>query len=430
MSNQEYDVIIVGAGAAGLATARTLFDHGYNLVILEARDRVGGRAHTNYDLLHGHPLELGGEFIHGQHAPTHELVQSFGYSTLQVPRKETLRWGEPAQVAISLEQLSEPRRSRLLALYTAYTDLLRSTPQTDQSLASYFLGLGLTPDEVNIADILFAQTCCAPIDKLSCLDLIHEAQRDRAGQSDFRVRQGYSALFARYSESLPIQYQKVVAKIEWAPGSVTVHTRVGGIFKARRCVITVPIGVLQHGDLQFIPDLPLSKQQAIATYRMEGATKLIYLFDQPMWDADLAYMARVGQVARWWTPTYQMEAPLAGLTAFLTAGSARVLDDLPEADALLLGLQEASELLGVGITTLRQHLQHQMRISWAHDPFTRGGYAYIPVDGTPARAEMCQPVDHTLYFAGEAYATMSNPQTVHGAMESGWAVAHTILQDR
>ncbi|MFZ4826117.1 MAG: flavin monoamine oxidase family protein [Phototrophicaceae bacterium] len=429
MFNQAYDVIIIGAGAAGLAVARTLHNYGYNLLILEARDRLGGRTHTNYELLQGYPLELGGEFIHGQYAPTHDLVQSFGFSTIQVPRKETLRWGEPAQVAIAVDQLTEPVRSRLLALYIAYTDLLRSTPQTDQSLASYFLGLGFTSDEVNIADILFAQTCCAPIESLSCLDLIHEAQRDRAGQSDFRVRQGYSELFTRYSESLPIHYQQVVQQLEWAQGSVTVHTRDGGIFNARRCVITVPIGVLQHGDLQFIPNLPPAKQQAIATYRMEGATKLIYLFDQPMWDADLAYMARIGKVARWWTPTYQLEAPLAALTAFLTADLARQLDDLSEADALLLGLEEAAGLLGVGMTTLQSHLQHQMRVSWAHDPFARGGYAYIPVGGTSARTEMCQPVEHTLYFAGEAYATMSNPQTVHGAMESGWVVAHTILQD-
>ena len=428
MLKPDYDVIVIGAGAAGLATTRTLHDQGYTVLVLEARDRLGGRTHTDYDLLKGYPLELGGEFIHGQHAPTHALAHAFGFSTIQAPRRETLRWGDHSQVAVSLEQLPEPLRSRLLALRSTYQTLLHSTLADDLSLADYFKSQGFTSDEVSIADVLFAQPCCAPAYALSCLDLIHEAQRDRAGEQDFRIRQGYSQFFARYSEGLPIRFNSAVEQIEWRSGNVTVSTA-QATFTASRCVITIPIGVLQSGQPRFSPALPIAKQHAIATYRMEGATKLIYVFDQLLWDADLVYMAHAtGRVGRWWTPMYRSDTPFAVLTAFLTADLAQTIDSLTEAEALQIGLEEGSSLLGISISTLQHHLQQQRRVSWAHDPFARGGYAYIPVGGTKARAEMNEPIDDTLYFAGEAYATMSNPQTVHGAMESGWAVAQRMMQ--
>ncbi|MCA9910297.1 MAG: FAD-dependent oxidoreductase, partial [Anaerolineae bacterium] len=196
-------------------------------------------------------------------------------------------------------------------------------------------------------------------------------------------------------------------------------------FEAARCIVTLPPALLQRNTIHFEPQLSARKQYAIAAMRTEAATKLLYRFDQPLWDDAMTYMAHTGTIARWWTPAYGRDDGQPVLCAYVTAGRARYIDSLSEHDALAQGLRDLEGLLGVH--NLDAHLIASRRIAWAHDPFARGGYVHIPPGAANARLSLAAPEGNVLFFAGEATAYDTNPQTVHGAIESGWRAARECM---
>jgi monoamine oxidase len=430
------DCIIIGAGAAGVAAGRALQAAGQQIVILEARDRIGGRAWTETTPA-GYPLELGAEFIHGEHVITHRLLHEAGMYALPAERAALQHWlldmdvHHPAEQQTRLRpmtELPEPLQSQWAAIEAAYAALKTQPPATDCSLQDYLAGRGLltAPGLETMADVLLAQTCCARLDQLSSADLAREMQVDQAGRQEFRLEQGYAALFAWLSHDLDIRLNEVVRGIYWGPNPAVQTER--ALLHARAILVTVPVALLAAGEIQFIPALPPAKQAAIAAFRTEPATKLIYQFRQRRWADEQAYLCQPGLTARWWTPGEGRPDAPALITAYLTADRARQIDSLPEADALALGLRELSSLLDQPLETLQADLRMARRVSWAGDPYARGGYAHLPPGQAGARPALAAPLGGSLFFAGEATAWHSNPQTVHGAFESGLRAAGEILQ--
>lgn len=409
-----FDVLIIGAGAAGLAAARQLHDAGRRILVLEARNRIGGRIWTDTTFA-GFPVELGAEFIHGERAVTHGLVAAAGLTTLPVPRYPQLRWGDGG-LARPLTQLPSHLRQTIEMLFRHYRALPTVLPTgADCSLAEYLHRQGCDPSVLDIADVLLAQTCCASLKTLSCADLVREMRADHAGADEARIAESYRMLLEWWSQGLPIRLNTPVQMIRRGDASVTVFTGKTE-FHARCCLITVPVSLLQVGAIRFEPPLSAAKQEAIHALRMEPATKLLYRFHKPLWDEQLVYMAHTGVAARWWTPGYGR--PYAGVVcAFVTAERARQIDAMDEAAALALGLQELNALLG--IHDAASLCVAARRVSWAAEPYTRGGYAHVPTGAAEARIVLAQPEGDALFFAGEATAYDSNPQTVHGAIESG-----------
>lgn len=417
-----YDTLIIGAGVAGLAAGRQLHDTGRRILILEARDRVGGRIWTVNDFA-DFPIEQGAELIHGERAVTHQLVSAAGFHTLPAPRKAFLQWGGPAGFQ-RIAELPPAVRTTIETLFAAYSVLPHNLPPgTDLSLADYLRTQGFSTAAIGMADVLFAQTCCASIETLSCADLVREMQVDHAGLEEFRIREGYGALLNHYSTGLPIRLNCPVRSIRWRAQGVEVVTE-REQFTARQCILTVPVSILQSGAIRFDPPLSAAKQQAIAAFRVEPATKLLYRFQEPLWDESLVYGAHEGIAARWWTPGYGRPGA-AVLCCYITAERAAQLDAMPEADALKLGLAEMSRLLRR--PDLHTTCVAARRVAWGKDPYARGGYAHIPPGVAAARLRLAQPEGGVLFFAGEATAYDTNPQTVHGAIESGWRVAAALL---
>jgi monoamine oxidase len=411
------DVLIIGAGAAGIAAARRLHDTGRRVLILEARKRIGGRMWSDHAWA-GFPLELGAEFIHGERAVTHDLVRTAGLTTAPVPRYRQLRWSEGG-AAQPVMDLPPALRQTIGLLFDQY-QALPSNFQGDEdcSLAEYLRRQSHDDQALAIADVLLAQTCCASSETLSCADLAREMRVDHAGREEFYLAEGYAALLGWLSRGLAIRLNTPVNAIRWSGDGVIVQSG-DACFFARHCLVTIPVSLLQRGAIRFEPPLSQEKEVAIHAFRTEPATKLIFRFRQPLWDDDLVYMAHTGVMARWWTPAYGCNQPV--LTAFVTAGRARQVDAMPEAEALALGLQELGQMIGVA--DLASACIAARRVAWAHEPYTRGGYAHLPPAASAARIKLAQPEADVLFFAGEATAWESNPQTVHGAIESGWRAA-------
>ncbi|MCB0189062.1 MAG: FAD-dependent oxidoreductase, partial [Caldilineaceae bacterium] len=295
---------------------------------------------------------------------------------------------------------------------------------TDEALADYLYRHGFSASAIEMADVLLAQTCCAPITALSCADLVREMAADHAGAQEFRIAEGYGSLLAAYSRDLAIQLSTVVQTVRRNDKGVAVVTD-RGTFYARHLLLTIPVSLLQANRITFDPPLSTSKQAAIAAFRTEAATKLFYRFREPLWDERLAYMMHTGVAARWWTSGYPRPGA-AVLCCYVTAKRAAQIDAMSEAAALKLGLDELAGLLGR--RDLHEACVAATRIRWAADPFALGGYAYIPPGAAAARPILAQPEGDRLFFAGEATAYDTNPQTVHGAIESGWRAAREILR--
>jgi monoamine oxidase len=381
-------------------------------------------------------------------------------SVIPVPRYDGLWWANPYHKlfqAKPLLNLPEDERRTILLLQAAYRDLPNHAAEIaahDRGLATYFYERGFTYDAMHIANILLAQTCCASINRLSCADLLREMQADHAGKDEFRIREGYAPLLDYLARDLNIQFNARVTAIQWNNPGITAyyaeqsHTdmspsraefmpllefgegqiceaNTGRGQTARACIITLPVSLLKSNAIHFDPPLDSRKQNAIASFQMEHATKLIYQFTERLWDDSLIYMAHTGSVTRWWTPGYSRPDAPPIISAYVTANYAQHLDNMPESDALALGLRELSDLIGV--KDLSSHLVSARRISWMDDPLTRGGYASLPPGHADARVILAEPVANTLFFAGEATAYDSNPQTVHGAFESGIRAARQAI---
>lgn len=418
-----YNTLIIGAGAAGLAAARVLHDAGYKILILEARNRIGGRIHTDYDFA-DFPIELGAEFIHGDNAVTHELVKQAGLHTLPVVRMGNLRWSDGKNPILPLPHLPENLRTMLTSLLHDYENLPEANLEQDCSLANYLRGRGWAGEALVAADVLLAQTCCASIETLSCYDLIREMQVDHAGHGEARIQEGYATWLESYQQGLPIEFNAPVKEIHWGGPEISIMSN-GQMYQAKNCIITVPVSVLQSRAIRFIPSLSQKRQWAINAFRTEPATKLIYQFREQFWDDGLTFMAHAGLTARWWTPGYG-RADAAIICCYITAERAQKIDDMPEAEALQIGLTELSTLLGVKMEILQAACLKSKRVSWATDPYALGGYAHVPPSMTECRVLLAQSENNQLFFAGEATAFDTNPQTVHGAIESGWWTATEV----
>lgn len=409
---QDQRVVVIGAGVAGLAAAGRLRAAGAQVIVLEARDRIGGRVHTDHTLA-SHPIELGAEYIHGDGVITWNLLEAAGI------RGTLPSFEHDRNLAVyTNDRLLRYRQAFKLEGWALIERLENASrrPRHDLSLADW-LG-GNIPAWVNHT---VAPDEGADLDQIGLMGYL-SATYAGDGEGDFRIADGYSRLVESLADGLDIRLNKPVERIAYTADSVMITTP-DETFQASAAVVTLPLGVLKAGDVVFDPPLPEAKRDAIHRLGAGLVNKIILKFDAPFWDESLEALVTELETQLWWRAGWGREAEAPILTALIGGRSGANLSTMTDDAAIQVALSDLSHMFRRD--DLLARLVEGRFVNWGADPYSRMGYSYVPVGASGERSVLAKPIGHALYFAGEA-TNVTHPATVHGAILSGWRAAREM----
>ncbi|SDE28291.1 Monoamine oxidase [Mucilaginibacter pineti] len=431
------DIIVIGAGAAGLIAARTLAKAGKKVILLEAHNRIGGRIHTleyGYDR---QPAEMGAEFIHGDLPLTKSLLDKAGipyhsasaemwkYTDGKFTTNEFFveNWDELLDKLKALEQ--DITINDFLQQYFA-DDKYHNMRQSVRSFVSGY-------DNADPA-------------RASAFALRKEWLSEDEG-AQYRIEGGYIKLMNYLADEFKaaggiVCLNAVVQHIEWDKQQVKISTTAGINYDAKQLLIALPLGILQidkneDGAIHFKPQLT-GHTAAINALGFGAVIKILFEFDQPFWEnveadqlggksiQNMGYLFSEEEIPTWWT---QVPQRINLLTGWLGGPDAAEKVSMANEDIMEQGLQSLSNIFSIHLQELRKKLLSWQVVNWTADSFTRGSYAYDTVAAPQAKQTLNKPVANTIYFAGEYLYEGTAMGTVEAALTSGLQAAQKILDD-
>ena len=408
MPHDEFDVAILGAGAAGLGAARALVGSGLTYVVLEARERPGGRAWTTV-LDNGEAVDLGCGWLHSaDQNPLVAIAQAQGRAIDRSPPP----WAR-ADAHIG------PHRDKMTAFAEAMGRFrerveTRAPDAPDAPLDAY---LDANEPFAPMIDAVSTYYSGAELHKISAADL---AAYDDTGVN-WRVRGGYGAVFAEMAAGLAVRYGCVVKSVDHSGAGLSVATSRGTI-RARAVIVTLPSDVIAQTPDLFRPALP-EKTAAAADLPLGLADKLYIEVKAPL---DLPSDSRAfGDITRRATGAYHFRPqgrPL--IEGFFGGEGAEALERGGEGAAWDFARGELIGLFGADIV---KHLRPLVFYGWRTDPFARGAYSYAKPGKAASRRALSAPVDARIFFAGEACSAHLF-STAHGAFLTGEAAARAAAK--
>lgn len=424
---EHVDTVIVGAGVSGLTAARLLTRAGQRVVVLEGRDRVGGRVHTARG--HGLVTDLGASWIHGiTDNPVAAAADAFGMRTVEFTVGGYQPDSRPiAHYSPDGRRLSDAEARRYVADIHAVDQTLLGVVAASAPDASYrdvteaaIAAQGWDSDRAQrVREYLehrSEEQYGAWIEDLAA----HGLDDDSIDGDEVVFPDGYDVLPARLAAGLDVRLSHVVRRVRWASDGVAV-TGDAGTITADAAVVTVPVGVLQSDDFEIQPVLPQAVSAPLGRLRMNAFEKVFLRFPDAFWDEDVYVVRQQGPDAAWWHSWYDLTA-LHGTPTLLTfaAGPAavatRTWSDERIAESVM---EQLRRLYGAAIPAP----SHVTVTRWQDDPFARGSYAYMTAGSvTSDHDAISEPVGGVLHLAGEATWT-DDPATVTAAMMSGHRAA-------
>ncbi|MBB5056765.1 monoamine oxidase [Granulicella aggregans] len=436
------DVLVLGAGMAGLAAARALAIDGQRVLVLEAEDRVGGRIFTRH--VGDEIVELGAEFIHGQPPQLLALIKEAGlelverdgstvrfqHGELRSDEQDDDDSGQPKSPFVVLEELEDHSGPDL-----SFAEFLATKHLSEEACAA---AIGFV-EGFNAAD--------HHVISIAALGFQQKAEDAIEGDRAFHITGGYDQLprflAAKVQEfGGQILPNTRVRRLEWSEGRVLAIAGKGEdqrSFSARRIVIALPLGVLQRGEPEFRPALPASIRDLLAIdgpIRMGHAARFTLVFKERFWRelppqpalAELSFLFTPAKIPPvWWTPHPEASNTITGWVGGPRSSALAGLSVEAVGEQACAVLAEAFQLDAVSI---RDQLSGCYLHDWSADISAAGAYSYIAKRGIDAPEKFVEPIADTIYFAGEHTTTDGHWGTVHAALSSGLRAAAQILAGR
>lgn len=432
---EKTDILIIGAGATGLMAAYNLSSAGKKVIVLEARNRTGGRIHTiSHESFFKH-AELGAEFIHGDLPVTLNLLKeakipynAAGGEMVRYAKGKFIEQGDFIENwDLLLKKINELKQD------TSIYDFLQN----------YFPGDEYAGMREGVSKYVAGYDTADP-KKASAFALRNE-WKNEDDDAQHRLDDGYCHMINYLADRCKqnggvIYLNSVVKQIYWKPDNVTVTTDTGESYNAEKIIIAMPLGVLQaekkeKGGIEFHPPLK-NEMQAINDIGFGAIIKFLLEFKDAFWEnsetkklagkslKDMAFLISDENIPTWWT---QHPKHSTLLTGWLGGPRAEEKKDNTIDDLLQQALQSLSNIFGISIDDLKARLIASNIVNWTAEPFTRGSYSYDTVAAPEARKLLNAGVENTIYFAGEYLYDGPAMGTVEAALTSGQEVARKIM---
>ena len=436
------NVVVIGAGVAGLAAARALHDAHVRVTVLEARPRIGGRIYTRHVPGLALPVELGAEFVHGRVRETLQIADEAGIllgemshawwsvagGKLQAPDEEEWAVGKVMQ---RLDPQRTPDRS-----FADFVGSLRSDATVDPSV------IAAIPDTLRYVQGFDAADPARVGERW--LAVSEAASQKDEHEHMYRVPAGDDQVPEAIAAHLPpdaIRLSTVVREIEWEPGRVSVFADMTTV-SARAAVVTIPLGVLSAradgtpGPIAFRPDLGGPVRAALGGVAMGAALRIVMQFKTAFWDtlpvegggdapSDLSFLSIEDQEFPVWWTSFPLRASV--LTAWMGGPRAEAMASLTSDQIVDRALHALSRACGIPRARLDTMHVGSWYHDWHNDPFARGSYSYGVTGGIDAPQVLGRPIGNTLFLAGEATDPDGRGGTVHAAIASGQRAAKAVL---
>ena len=433
MTTNDADVIVIGGGVAGLTAARLLGEAGQQVLLLEARGRLGGRVWTTH-APSGVTVEAGAEFIHGRPRTVFDIIRA---TNLDVREFSGAQW---------IQEDGELRRCENFFAHTRSVLEEMNDRGPDRSFASFLGECCQVEDAEKIWGLEYVEGFHGALaERISVHSLVRarRAEEETQGERSFRFAGGYESLLRVMRDALPTNYVSIclntaVKTVRWERHKVQIAAQTeSGVaeFRAPRIIVTLPLGVMQAapdapGAVRFDPVLE-DKISALLLLYMGQTMRASLVFRERWWErisgGALSDMSMVYSHQEWF-PTWWTGV---GSAPILTGWAAsRRGERLSRRSGLFIrdkALESLTAIFGAPRPTVEVMLQSWHVHDWQSDPYARGSYSYVGVGGEGAQLELAQPVAETLFFAGEATNTEGLHGTVHGATATGERAAREIL---
>jgi monoamine oxidase len=397
------DVIVIGAGAAGLMAAYTLTRHGKKVIVLEARNRCGGRIHTINQQPH---LELGAEFVHGNLPVTLNLLQQAG-----------IKYHHAGGEMWQYKKGSFTTKDEPIAGWDKLIEKLNKLQQ-DCSMTEFLkreFGGNEYAELRNSVNRYVAGYDTADPNRASAMALKTEWQNEDE-DAQYRIDGGYQEMINYLADEIrsagsEIHLNLPINRVQWQAGKANAITVDGLEYEARHMLIALPLGVLQADGLRFEPPTP-QQQSAINKMGYGAIIKVLLQFKEAFWEdkeagkligrdpKNMGFILSDQPIPTWWT-----QAPLHNnvLTGWLGGPNAATKKDAGEEEILNEAINSLTNIFKRDAAALKSKLQISHIVNWTNDPYTRGSYAYDTMDSASSRQLLNKGVSETLFFAGEYF---------------------------
>lgn len=427
-------IIIIGAGIAGLTAGKTLQNQGFEVILLEGRNRIGGRLWTSKKWDDAF-VDMGASWIHGREGnPLTKLANSINAQVFPTQSEKAIVYDVNGKVITEqkeahLDKLTQQLEQIIVKIQNNYNQDI----SLQKALAKELNWQNLS--DINKLDFEYLlnsnieQEYAADISQLSAFyfDETKEFEGD-----DLLFVKGYNVISDYLAQGLNIKLNHTVEAIGYAAPSVSEYNNQGinittnqGNFQGDRVIVTLPLGVLQKNIVKFSPPLPEKKLEAINRLGMGVLNKLYLLCPKRFWQNNYDWIGKISEKKGQWSEWVNLESALKKpiLLGFNAGKFGREIESWSDEEIIADAMKNLRQIYGDSIP---QPIDYQLT-RWSQDPFTFGSYSYYATNSTPNhRRELAKPINQKLFFAGEA-TSVDYPATVHGAYLSGLRVSQEII---